>query len=69
MEDHIKKLEKEKKTIVFNKLFKDVKKVEKPHPNVPVGYSNVVEVELLTENLEQLIYIAMTYAPSAMEII
>jgi len=69
LEKHLESLEKEKKTIVFRKDFKEMEKVDKPRPNVEVGYSNIVEVEFVTENLETLVYIAMNYAPSSLEIL
>jgi len=69
LEDHVRKLEKEKNAIVYNKIYHDIRKVEKPHPSIPVGYSYIVELDMLTQNLETLVYIAMTYAPSSIEII
>jgi len=69
LENHIKKMEKEKNTIVYTKKFKEITKIEKPTPQIPVAYSNVVEVDILVKNLETLVIVVMTYAPSATEII
>jgi hypothetical protein len=69
LEEHVKKMEREKKTIIFKKDFKEIQKLENPLPNIEEAYSNVVELELLTENFEKLVYLAMNYAPSSIEIL
>jgi hypothetical protein len=69
LEKHVASLEKEKKTLVGRKDFKGIRKIDNPLPNVEVGYSNIVELEVLAENLETLVYLAMNYAPSSIEIL
>ena len=69
LEDHVSKMEKEKNVMIINRSYNDVKKVDKPHPTLEVGYSYIVELETIMKNLEMLIYVSMTYAPSSIEII
>jgi hypothetical protein len=68
LKKHTAKLEKENKTIVYNKGFHKITEVDNPTPNIPKAYSNVVELEMVTENLDKLVFIVMTYAPSSIEI-
>lgn len=69
LEDHVSKMEKEKNVMIINRSYNDVKKVDNPHPTLDVGYSYIVELETIMKNLEMLIYVSMTYAPSSIEII
>ena len=69
LEKHVKSMEKEDKTIVYKKDFKEIKKVEKPIKNIEVAYSYIVELELIAENLDKLVYLVMNYAPTAIEIL
>ncbi len=68
LEQHVDKMKKEGGCIVFNINFSGVKEAKHPHPNVEKGYSNVVELEVLTENFEKLVYVVMRYGPSSVEI-
>ena len=67
LEKHIQGMEREKKTMMVKKEFKDIRKIE--NPNVPPAYSYLVELELLTEDFDTLVYLAMNYAPSSIEIL
>jgi len=69
LENHVEKMSKEKKTFIGRKDFKGIKKIENPAPNIPVAYSYVVELEVLTESFETLIYLAMNYGPSSIELL
>ena len=69
LEKHLAMLEKEKHTIVTKKDFKDMRPLTKPFPTVEKAFSWLVEIELLVQNLETLIYLAMNYGPSSTEII
>ena len=69
LENHVNELSRDGKTLVFTKDFKEVKKVENVRPNIPIAYSTVVELELVTETFEKLVYLVMNYAPSATEIL
>ncbi len=69
MEKHIKKMKMEKKTIVYGRKNHSIEKIKNPRPDIPEAYSYVVELEVITETFEQLVVIAMTYGPSAVEIL
>jgi hypothetical protein len=68
LQQHVEKMEKEDKSIIFGKDFSPVTKVDKPLPSLEVGYSHIVELEMLTENFEKLFYIVMRYGPSSVEV-
>jgi hypothetical protein len=69
LKKHVEKMEKEDKVMIYRKDFKKVDKVEEPLPNIPEAYSTVVELELLTQNYDKLVYMIMSYAPSSVEIL
>lgn len=69
LEKHIEKMGREKRTIIYNKKFHETKKVEKPLPNIKTAYSYVVELDLVTQTYDQLIYLVMNYGPSSIEIL
>ena len=69
LKKHVEKMEKERHMMVFRKDFKEIRKVESPMPNVKEAFSNVVEVDILTQNYDKLVYLIMAYAPSSIEIL
>lgn len=69
LEKHVDQLKKEKKALVFRTDYKDILRLEKPFPSVEVGYSYLVEVELVVQNFDALVFVAMNYAPSSIEIL
>ncbi|MEE9323077.1 MAG: hypothetical protein V3U72_00885 [Candidatus Aenigmarchaeota archaeon] len=69
LEKHVEKMEKEKNMLIYKKDFKEVKEVERPLPNIPKGFSHIVEIELVVENFDKLIYIVLNYGPSSIEIL
>ncbi len=66
---HIEKIEKEDKSIVIKKEFKETKTVESPFEDVKEAHSGIVELEILTETLDKLFFIVINYGPSAVEIL
>ncbi len=69
LEKHIDRMEKEDKALIYKKNFKKIDKVKNPLPKITEAYSNVVELELLTQNYDKLVYMVMTYVPSSVEIL
>ena len=72
LEKHVEAMGKEDKTIINKKDFKDIKKVENPlprNPEIKEAYSNIAEIEILTQNFDRLVYLVMNYGPSAIEIL
>jgi hypothetical protein len=62
-------LEKDNRVRVYKRSFGEIKKVDKPMPNVEVGYSLTSEVELVSEKLDYLVQIVTEYGPSAIELL
>ncbi len=69
LKKHVERMEKEKNMLVYNKDFQEAKEVEKPLPNIPKGFSHIVDVEIVAENYDKLVYIVLNYGPSAIEIL
>ena len=69
LEKHIEKMKKENKTMVINEDFQEIREIENPSPNIEKAYSQVVELEILTETFDKLMFITMNYGPSAIEIL
>lgn len=69
LKKHTQKMGREKRTIIYNKKFHEIKKVEKPFPKIETAYSCVAELELVTQTYDQLIYLVMNYGPSSIEIL
>ena len=69
LEDHIKNLEKEDQVMVYKKEYGEMKKIENPRPNIPEAYSYLVELEMLTQTLDKLVFLVMAYGPTSIEIL
>jgi len=69
LEKHVDSLEREDKIILYKKDYKEVKEIKGPSPEKPSMYSYVVEIEVVSQNLDKLAYIAMNYGPAAFEIL
>lgn len=71
LETHVRKMGNEKKIIIYKQDFKKMQELEKPlrGKNIEKAYSLVVEIELVSENFETLVFLVMNYGPSALEIL
>lgn len=69
LKKHLEKMGNEKNMLIYKKDFKGIEEVEKPLPNIPKGFSQVVEMEMVAENYDKLVYVALNYGPSAIEIL
>lgn len=69
LEKHVEKMEREKGCIVYKKEFQEINRVENPLPRIPVAYSNIVELEMVTVNYDSLMTLVMHYAPSSVEVL
>jgi hypothetical protein len=69
LKKHVERMEKEKNMLLCKKDFRGVEEIEKPLPNIPKGFSQVVDVDLVAENFDKLVYIVLNYGPSAIEIL
>jgi hypothetical protein len=68
LDKHIKNLRDEKNITILKVADGEMKKVDTPFPNIKEAYSKVVELDVLTNNYDTLLYIVMNYGPSAVEI-
>ena len=69
LKKHIEKLKKLENCIVVKEDYKETLEVEKPLPNVEKGFSKAVEIEILTKDIETLLYVTIFFAPSAVEVL
>ena len=66
----IERLDKEDPRVdVYKKEFGEVKKIDKPLPNVKEAFSVICDIELVSKNLDNLSQIVMEYGPSTIEIL
>ena len=63
------KLEKDGRSKMCKKEFGELKKVEKPLPDIEVGYTLTCEVELVSKKFDNLVQIVTEYGPSAIELL
>jgi len=69
LESLINRLEKDVRIKIYKKDFGNLKKVEKPMPNIEFGYSLTCETELISKNFDNLVQIVTEYGPSAIELL
>jgi hypothetical protein len=69
LESLINRLDSDKRAEIYNKKFSNLKKVDKPLPNIDSGFSLTCEVELISKKFENLVDIVIEYGPSAIEIL
>jgi len=63
------RLEKDIRVKMYKKDFGEIKKVERPLPNIESGYSLTCEVELVSKKFDNLAQIVIEYGPSAIELL
>jgi len=69
LKKHTERMEKEKCLLIYKKDFQETREVEKPLPDIPKGFSQVVDIEAVAENFDRLVYIVLNYGPSSIEIL
>lgn len=69
LKKHVEKMEGEDGTLITGKKFHETREVERPTPRVEKGYSQIVDVDALTRNLDHLVRLVVSYAPSSIEIL
>jgi hypothetical protein len=69
LETLINKLEKDSRIRMYKKDFGEMRKVEKPLPNIEFGYSLTCEIELISKKLDDLAQVVSEYGPSAIELL
>jgi hypothetical protein len=66
---HVEKLENAKDTLVYEKKFSEISRVENPLQNVKEGFSQVAEVRLFAKDIFTMVNIVLLYGPSSVEIL
>jgi len=69
LEKLINKLERDSRVKMFKRSYGEMKKVEKPLPNIEFGYSLTCEIELISNKFDSLVQIVTEYGPSAIELL
>lgn len=69
LKKHVDKMYHEEDTMILEKQFHETQEVENPTPRVEKGYSQIVDVDIMTKNLDQLVRMVVSYAPSSIEIL
>ena len=69
LEELINKIEKDSRIKLYKKEFGEIRKVEKPLPNIEFGYSLTCDVELISKKLDDLAQVVSEYGPSAIELL
>jgi hypothetical protein len=69
LKTHIDKMSKEDKVHILKVDYKKTQPVKAPFEGIEKAFSQVVEVEVLTNSYEKLMYLTLNYGPSAIEIL
>ncbi len=69
LKEHIKALQNLKNTYVLSEKFEETVEVKDPPRKVEKAFSKIVQVELLTKDIETLLFAVIYFAPSSVEII
>jgi hypothetical protein len=69
LKDHIRKLKDAPDSFVLSEKYEDIQPVKNPPREIKQAFSQVVQMELLTKNMETLLYIVIFYSPSAIEVL
>ncbi len=69
LEDHISDMKKLKNTHILNKKFEETIAVKNPPKNFKQAFSRVAEVELLSKDIETMLFAVIYFGPSGVEIL
>lgn len=68
LDDHLEKLESESEVEIKLSNIDDVSKIEKPHPELEEGYSQVAECQVEVESFKKCIQITFDYGPTYVQV-
>ncbi len=68
LQEHVDKMKKEDKTLIYGTQFKPITKIENPLQGVKEGYSCIVQLWMVVRNLDKLVTLAMNYGPTNIEV-
>jgi CCR4-NOT transcriptional regulation complex NOT5 subunit len=69
LKEHVKKLKDVKDSIVLNERYEGVQEVKNLREGIKQAFSEVAQLEMLTRNIDTLLYIVIFYALSAVEVL
>ncbi|RLI95981.1 MAG: hypothetical protein DRO99_05155 [Candidatus Aenigmatarchaeota archaeon] len=69
LKKHVEKIHHEENTMVLHERYHDTREVKNPVPNIESGFSQIVDVDILTRDFDQLVRVVVSYAPSSIEIL
>lgn len=68
LQEHIDALESEKSVSSVVVDMDEVQRVEKPHPQIDEGYSQVCEVDMQVKNFAELVNLVINYGPTSIDV-
>ena len=67
--DHIKSLQNMKNTHILSEKFEETIEMKNPPREIKQAFSRIVQVEILTKDIETLLFAVIYFAPSGVEIL
>lgn len=68
LQSHIEMLEEEDGVEIIEKEFDEVSEIEKPHPGLEKGFSQVVETRVKVDGFDRAVQIAISYGPTYIQL-
>ena len=69
LEEHVKSLQKLKNTHILKESLEETVEVTSPPKNVEKAFSKIAQVEILTKDIETLLFAVIYFAPSGVEVL
>lgn len=67
--DHIKSLQNMRNTYILSEKFEETLEMKNPPREIKQAFSKIAQVEILTKDIETLLFVVIYYAPSGVEIL
>lgn len=64
LEDHLEKISNEPEAEIIESTIEEVEKVEKPHPDIDEGFSQVAEMVIEASSFDEAIALTVNYGPT-----
>ena len=64
LEDHLEKISNEPEADIIESTIEEVEKVEKPHPDIDEGFSQVAETVIEASSFDEAIALTVNYGPT-----
>ncbi len=69
LKEHIEKVKKSKDTLILSEVYEPAQQVDNLRGDVKTAFSQAAKVEVMTKNIEVLLYVVIFFAPSAVEVL